>query len=102
VPLALKTTKQELKRLNRSQITPDVRYHYRIIAAKRALDAAALLPDQNESLADILNMAGNWVSTEMNAWRIAFTRPSQKSRKDEHWAKSRPQTLVYLTKRKLE
>lgn len=56
-----KPTKEELKRLAQNKIRPDVRFHYRVIAAALAMKAAALLPDQTEELADVINTAGNWV-----------------------------------------
>jgi hypothetical protein len=59
-PLVLKPTKQELQRLTKNKITPDVRYHYRIIAATLAIRAADLLPDETEELADVINRAGEW------------------------------------------
>lgn len=60
-PIALKPTDEEIRRLGMSKISPDVRYHYRLIAATYAIRAARLLPDQTEELADVLNQAGLWV-----------------------------------------
>jgi hypothetical protein len=54
-------TKKELARLRKNLITPDKRYHYRFVAAALAMHAAALLPDNTEELADVINMAGNWI-----------------------------------------
>jgi hypothetical protein len=53
--------KAEIDRLKAHPIRPDVRYHYRVIAAALAMKAAALLPDNTEELADAVNNAGNWV-----------------------------------------
>ena len=60
-PMVLKPTKEELQRLAKNRPAPDVRYHYRIIAASIAAKAARLLEDNTEELADVLNTAGNWV-----------------------------------------
>jgi hypothetical protein len=57
-----KPTKEELKRLAQNKIRPNVRFHYRIVAGSLALKAAALLPDNSEELADVLNTAGDWVT----------------------------------------
>jgi hypothetical protein len=60
-PLSLKPSKQELQRLAKNKIVPDVRFHYRVIAGALALRAAALLADNSEELADVVNKAGLWV-----------------------------------------
>jgi hypothetical protein len=60
-PLVLKPSKQELERLARNKISPDTRFHYRLIAGALAIKAAALLPDDSEELADVVNRAGLWV-----------------------------------------
>jgi hypothetical protein len=60
-PLTLKPSKQELQRLAKNKINPDVRYHYRLIAGALAMKAAQLLPDNSEELADVINTAGLWV-----------------------------------------
>ena len=62
LPLVLKPSKQEAKRLGQFRTTPDVRFHYRIIAAALAMRAAALLPDNTPELADVINTAGRWVA----------------------------------------
>ena len=59
-PLALKPTPQEKTRLTTQKIRPDVRFHYRVIAAALALRAAGLLPDNSDELADVLNYGGRW------------------------------------------
>src|SRR5262249_27212487 len=38
-----------------------IRFHYRLIAGALAIRAAALLPDNSEELADVVNQAGLWV-----------------------------------------
>jgi hypothetical protein len=60
-PLVLKPSKQELQRLARNKINPDVRFHYRLIAGTLAMKAATLLPNDSEELADVVNRAGLWV-----------------------------------------
>ena len=60
-PLILKPSKQELERLAKNKISPDTRFHYRLIAGALAIKAGALLPDDSEELADVLNRAGLWV-----------------------------------------
>ena len=54
-------TKAEIQRLKKNKIEPDERYHYRFVAAALAMRAAALLPDNTEELADVVNTAGNWI-----------------------------------------
>jgi len=60
-PIVLKPSAKELQRLNANKIEPDIRFHYRIIAGALAMKAAALLPDNSEELADVINQAGLWV-----------------------------------------
>jgi hypothetical protein len=62
VPLVLKPSKQEIKRLQMYRTIPDVRFHYRVIAGALAMRAAALLPDNTAELADVVNTAGKWVT----------------------------------------
>jgi hypothetical protein len=59
--LKLKASKEETRRIEKTRIAPDVRYHYRIIAGALAMKAAHLLENNREELADVLNSAGNWV-----------------------------------------
>jgi hypothetical protein len=61
VPAVLKASPKEIQRLNAIKIEPDVRFHYRLIAGALAMKAAALLPDNSEELADVVNQAGVWV-----------------------------------------
>ena len=56
-----KPTKQEVERIQKNAIRPDVRFHYRVIAAALAMRAAQLLDDNTEELADVINRAGVWV-----------------------------------------
>ena len=60
-PIPLKATAKEVQRLTANKIEPDVRFHYRLIAGALAMKAAALLPDNSEELADVVNQAGLWV-----------------------------------------
>jgi hypothetical protein len=60
-PIVLKPSKEELQRLSKTKASPDLRYHYRIIAGALAVRAAGLLQDNSEELADVLNTAGQWV-----------------------------------------
>ncbi len=62
LPLFLKPSKQEIKRLNLYRIKPDIRFHYRLIAGALAMRAAALLPNNTPELADVINTAGKWVA----------------------------------------
>jgi hypothetical protein len=61
LPAVLKASAKEVQRLNTNKITPDIRFHYRLIAGALAMKAAALLPDNSEEVADIVNTAGLWV-----------------------------------------
>lgn len=56
-----KPTKQEIQRLKTNVIRPDIRFHYRVVAAALAMRAAQLLGDNTEELADVINRAGLWV-----------------------------------------
>lgn len=60
-PVVPKPTKEELQRLAKNKIQPDLRWHYRVIAGALAMRAAKLLPDNTEELADVINTAGQWV-----------------------------------------
>ena len=60
-PVVLKASKSELQRLNKNKISPDTRFHYRLIAGELAIRAAQFLPDNSEELADVVNTAGHWV-----------------------------------------
>jgi hypothetical protein len=60
-PIALKASKLELQRLAKNKISPDIRFHYRVIAGALAVRAAGFLEDNSEELADVVNTAGLWV-----------------------------------------
>jgi len=60
-PLPFPPAKAEIERLKRDPVKPDIRYHYRIIAAALAMRAAGLMKDNTEELADAVNTAGLWV-----------------------------------------
>ena len=62
VPLVLRPSKQEIKRLGMYRTIPDVRFHYRVIAGALAMRAAALLSDNTAELSDVINAAGRWVA----------------------------------------
>lgn len=59
-PMVVQPTKEEQRRLARNTITPNVRYHYRVIAAALAVKGSRFLGDNTEELADVLNTAGLW------------------------------------------
>ena len=60
-PIVLKPSKDELQRLAKNRITPNTRFHYRMVAGALAIKAAELLSDNSEELADVVNTAGLWV-----------------------------------------
>jgi hypothetical protein len=55
-------TADELARLARSAPTPDVRFHYRCIAADHAFASAELMPDDTDRKAEVLQTAGLWLA----------------------------------------
>lgn len=61
MPVVLKASPKEIQRLTVNKIDPDIRFHYRMIAGALAIKAAALLPNDSEELADVVNQAGVWV-----------------------------------------
>jgi hypothetical protein len=61
VPNVMKASKQELQRLAKNKISPDLRFHYRVVAGALAARAAVFLADNSNELADVLNTAGLWV-----------------------------------------
>lgn len=61
LPLALPPSDAEKKRLAASKPSPDRFRHAIFVAAAMVRKAAALLPDNTDELADILNTAGNWL-----------------------------------------
>ena len=54
-------SKDEIRRAGANGADPDVRYHYRYQAAFIAMDAAKLLPNNDELTAKILYTAGCWL-----------------------------------------
>ena len=62
--IAPQPSKQELNRLKQNRVHPEVRFHYRVIAAALAMRAAALMPDNTEELADVIVQAGHWVGND--------------------------------------
>jgi hypothetical protein len=60
-PALLKASVKEVQRLNTNKIAPDIRFHYRVISGALAMKAAALLSDNSEEAADVINQAGMWV-----------------------------------------
>lgn len=67
LPLVIKASEEEKKRVSKHRPTPNKRFHYRYIAAGLAWKAAQLLPDQSEALADVLNSAGGWIKNDSAA-----------------------------------
>jgi hypothetical protein len=61
LPVVLKASAKEIQRLTANKINPDTRFHYRVVAGALAMKAAALLPNDSEELADVVNQAGVWV-----------------------------------------
>ena len=61
LPIVLKASAKEIQRLTANKINPDTRFHYRLVAGALAIKAAALLPNDSEELADVVNQAGIWV-----------------------------------------
>jgi len=61
VPIVLKASSKEIQRLTANKISPDIRFHYRMIAGALAIKAAAFLPNDSNELADVVNQAGLWV-----------------------------------------
>ena len=59
--IVLKPSREELQRLSKTKTSPDLRFHYRMIAGALAARAAGFLEDNTEELADVLNTAGQWV-----------------------------------------
>jgi hypothetical protein len=61
LPIPYRPARSEVERLKKNRIEPDIRFHYRVIAAALAMRAAALMSDNTEELADAVNTAGLWV-----------------------------------------
>jgi len=60
-PISIPSTKAERERIANSSYKPERRRYHRFFAAELAGKAAALLPNDSEELADVLNCAGNWI-----------------------------------------
>ena len=60
-PVVLHLPARERRRLTKTKPAPDLRFHYRVIAGALAVEAANLLPNDSEELADVINCAGLWV-----------------------------------------
>jgi hypothetical protein len=58
---AIPATANEKRRLAANSPHPARRYHYRWVAAELAWQAAALMSDNTEELADVLNTGGGWI-----------------------------------------
>ena len=54
-------TKEEKRRLAQNKIVPFRAGHFRYVALGLVWKSAALLPDNTDELADILNTSGNWI-----------------------------------------
>jgi hypothetical protein len=66
-------TQTEIERVAASAPKPDARFHYRAVAADRALEAAALLPHPSQAYAATLCWASRYakeVGDEKRAWSI--------------------------------
>ncbi|MGC3990529.1 MAG: hypothetical protein QM796_12785 [Chthoniobacteraceae bacterium] len=59
--LTVPATTDERKRLGKTHIVPEKRFHYRYLAAGLAWKAALLMPDNDEQTATVLNTAGCWL-----------------------------------------
>jgi tetratricopeptide (TPR) repeat protein len=57
-------TSDERGRVERSRTSPDLRFHYRYLAAGLAWQAAALLPNGSAEKARMLAVAGSWLKNE--------------------------------------
>ncbi len=56
--------KDELQRVANSAADPNIRFHYRYIAADLAWDAAKLMPDNSDLTATTLIEAGGWIKAQ--------------------------------------
>ncbi len=67
VRFSVPVTGEEKKRLAANRPAPNKRFHYRYVAAALGWKAAALLPDQSDELADVLNTSGGWIRNDDKA-----------------------------------
>jgi hypothetical protein len=58
----VKPSGDELARVAASETSPDRRFHYRYRACDLAWQAAALMPDEDASTAEVLCEAGRWLA----------------------------------------
>lgn len=67
-------TTAEKRRFQATTPRPDLRFHYRYIAAQQAQEAAGLLPPRSQAFAAILCTASGWMLSTLDggkqAWRI--------------------------------
>ena len=103
LPVVLKASEKEIQRLTANKISPDTRFHYRLVAGALAMKAAALLPNDSEELADVVNQAGVWVKDRDEKTRQSLL-PNHRAavRKDEHWPGRYRQALVCRSRRPME
>lgn len=80
---AVTVSAEEKKRLLKHKPVPYKRYHYRYVAAALGWKAAALLPDQSEELADVLNTAGGWIKGDDKAADKYFQAIERRAYKTE-------------------
>ena len=83
LPVVVAVSAAEKKRLAANRPTPNKRFHYRYIAAALAWKAAALLPDQSDELADVLNTAGTWIKGDSPAADKYFQAIERRASKTE-------------------
>ncbi|HIG28774.1 MAG TPA: hypothetical protein EYQ50_13620 [Verrucomicrobiales bacterium] len=57
----LRPTDEEVKRVNRTRVSPFKRYHYRFLAADIAWEALKLMPDDTMETAKVFCEAGAWI-----------------------------------------
>jgi len=61
IKLSIPATAEEKRRIAGHAPRPDVRFHYRWVAAELAWRAAGWMNDGTEELADVLNTGGSWI-----------------------------------------
>ena len=102
-PLAVPATPAERMRLSKNRVEPDVRFHYRFLAADLAWRAAKLMPDNSEETARVLNTAGRWLAARHEDAADRFyqaieSRCAQtklgRAAIDLHWFPSPPETTA--------
>ena len=102
VPALLKASAKEIQRLNTNKITPDIRFHYRLIAGALAMKAAALLPDNSEEVADVVNTAGLWAKDPDQDGQPIHADDWAPLRQDEDRAGGHSEALVCRSKGAVE